>query len=89
MAGAGPSEDQRIAFAFRRVVSRMPTAQERAILARLYREQREVFLKDPDAARRLLSVGDSPATSGDAADMAAWTVVAGAILNMDESLTKG
>ena len=66
-----------------------PSSKKRDILTRLYRQQVEVFRKDADGARRLLSVGDSPATAGDAAEMAAWTVVAGAILNMDESVTKG
>ena len=89
MAAAGNSEEERIAFAFRRVVSRMPSSKERDILVRLYREQVAVFRRDAEGARKLLSVGDSPASVGDAAELAAWTVVAGAILNMDESVTKG
>ena len=89
MVGSGETAEARIASGFRRVLGRLPTARETAVLARLHQDQREVFLKDAEAARRLLSVGDSPATAGDAADMAAWAVVAGAILNLDEAVTKG
>ena len=89
MVGSGETAEARIATGFRRVLGRLPTAKETTVLARLHREQREVFRKDGEAARRLLSVGDSAPTTGDAADMAAWAVVAGAILNLDEAVTKG
>ena len=89
MVEAAKSDEERVASGFRRVVGRTPTKREIEVLLRLHREQVAVFRHDVAAARRLLSVGDSAPTSGDAAEMAAWAVVAGAILNLDEAVTKG
>jgi hypothetical protein len=89
MVEAAKSDEERVASGFRRVVGRTPTKREIEVLLRLHREQVAVFRQDVAAARRLLSVGDSAPTSGDAAEMAAWAVVAGAILNLDEAVTKG
>jgi hypothetical protein len=74
---------------FRRVVLRLPTAREEEILNRAFRRNLERFRRDPDAARRLISVGDSkPDPALDAAELAAMTTVASLILNLDEALTK-
>jgi hypothetical protein len=87
---SGSSDDpERIDRGFRLVLGRSPSASEIAILTRLYRQQRDVFRADPAAATKLLSVGDSPPTPGDPAEMAAWAVVAGTLLNLDEAITKG
>jgi hypothetical protein len=47
------------------------------------------FRRDRQAAAKLLSVGESPRkTRLDAAELAAWTMVASTILNLDETITK-
>ncbi len=86
----GDSTGQRLVFAFRSVTSRQPTAAELAVLTRVIERQRAEFKANPDAAQRLLATGESPAdASSDAAELAAWTMVASAILNTDEAVTKG
>ena len=49
----------------------------------------ESLVRDGQAAQKLLSVGESPRkTRIDAAELAAWTMVASTILNLDETITK-
>jgi hypothetical protein len=86
--GSTPAE--RIAFAFRLATSRRPTAEEMGIFTRLYDEQRATYANNVEAAERLIHVGDSPAdTTIDARELAAWSLVANVILNLDETVTKG
>jgi hypothetical protein len=88
-AGAG-SPRERIALGFRLCTSRPPRADEAEILERIYREQLAAYRRDGPAALRLLAVGESPSAGHVAPDeLAAWTVVAGMLLNLDETITKG
>ncbi len=88
LAGAADFES-RLDFAFQRVLCRPPSALESRILARGLEKQRAIYNGHPDAAKRLLSVGASPASDGfPPAEQAAWTAVCLGILNLDESLTR-
>ncbi|MBM3823911.1 MAG: DUF1553 domain-containing protein [Verrucomicrobia bacterium] len=86
---AGDSKPDRLSWLFRKVTARPASDSERAVLVRMFEEQRAAFTEDPDSAARLLSVGDSandPALS--LADLAAGTMVAKAILNHDAAVMK-
>jgi hypothetical protein len=86
----GESLGERLAFAFRSVTSRPPTAAEIAVLTRVLKRQRAAYRANPDAAQRVLATGESPADASlDPAELAAWTMVASAILNTDEAVSKG
>jgi len=86
----GDSTKERLAFAFQCVTSRPPTATELAVLAGVLERQQGVFRADPGAAKKLLAIGESPADAAlDPAELAAWAMVASAILNTDEAVTKG
>jgi mono/diheme cytochrome c family protein len=86
----GRSPDERLAFAFRTVLGRLPNDAELAVLRRVLDRQRAEFAAVPDAANYLLTVGESPADKTlDQVELAAWTMVASAILNTDEAVTKG
>ena len=89
MKEAGPTPAERLALAFRLAVSRPPTAGEQQILLGLFQETLGRFQRDGAAAEKLLGVGDSPRDAKlDAAELAAWTVLASMILNLDETITK-
>jgi hypothetical protein len=78
-----------IGWGFRRVTARRPTAEEERVLRRLRETNLEQFRKNPDAARRLISTGDSkPGAACDVSELAAMTTVASLILNLDEAVTK-
>jgi hypothetical protein len=86
---AGGSETARIAYAFRLATARRPTARETAVLRALLQRQLTTFRLNRSAAEELLRVGESPRrTRLDAAELAAWTMVASTILNLDETITR-
>jgi hypothetical protein len=85
-----PQPDRRIELAFRLATGRLPSATEKAVLLDLYEEQRRVFEQDKESAHQFLRVGESGINVGlDPIELAAWAVVANAILNLDEVITKG
>jgi hypothetical protein len=86
----GSSNVERVDFAFRLATARHPKAAEIAVLERIFARQREAFAKDNAAALKLLQVGESPRDERlPIPELAAWTMVASVILNLDESVTKG
>jgi hypothetical protein len=89
----GTAED-RATYGFRLVLARRPRRAELDHLVALYAENLALYRRDAAAAATLAALG--PATSatafgggGDQADLAAWTVVANVLLNLDETVTKG
>jgi hypothetical protein len=84
------ADRDRAAYGFRLCVTRTPTGAEADHLVGLYRESLERYRKDPAAARALAGGGLSSSPPGvDTAELAAWTVVANVLLNLDETITKG
>ena len=68
---------------------RAPRAKELAVLLALYRQTLEKYRKETVAARQLTaSVAGAPPRELDTAELAAWTVVANVLLNLDETITK-
>lgn len=85
--GATPTE--RAVFAFRMVTSRRPTAGELAVVLRVYESELAEFQADADAATKLLAVGDAKRNESlDVKELAAWTMVANLVMNLDETVTK-
>jgi hypothetical protein len=62
MIDGGASPEERIKFAYRQLLARPPRAAELTVLRRVFDEQLAEFTADRDAALKLLSVGESPAT---------------------------
>jgi len=89
MMEAEDSTPARIAYGFRRAVARPPTTNESTALGKLYALQHARYKQDEQAAKSLLQVGESP-TPEEAAfvELAAWTNVARAILNLHETITR-
>ena len=85
----GSSDSDRLAFAYRRATAREPSPKEKDVLLTLLQQQAEDYRRHPDAARELLTLGDSPHNPNlDEQELAAWTMVASTILNLDETITK-
>jgi hypothetical protein len=81
--------EARLAFAFRLATARMPTEREAAILKRVLDRQLQTYRQDPKAAEALLKVGESARDDTLAVpEMAAYSIVASVILNLDEVVTK-
>lgn len=85
----GDSTESRAAWMLRLCLSRPGTDAEVAEIAQLVAAAREHFAADPKAAEALLAVGAAPKPEGiDPADVAAWTLAANLVLNLDEVITK-
>jgi hypothetical protein len=80
------SPSDRAAYAFRFTLTRAPTTAEIERIVVSYNTQAERFRAQPEAAARAIQ---GYAVGGiEPADQAAWTLVANALLNIDEALTK-
>lgn len=89
MIAAGGNDEQRIHAGFRRCVSRDAHVDELPLITELLKESRERFQTTPALATELNKVGTIPATPNlDPAEVAAWTIVASTLLNMDETISK-
>jgi len=85
----GPDDTQRIHWMWERATSRLPNAEETQVLLQLLQRHRQHYRDQPAAAQQLLKVGDHPVPSDwPAAEIAAWTNVARAILNLHETITR-
>ena len=83
-------EGARLARLFTRCAARAPAADELSLLARTLAEFRARYAAAPDDARALLEVGESMTPAElDPVELASWTLLANALLNLDEVLTRG
>ncbi len=89
MTEGGSAPPERATYAFRLTTGRPPAADELAVLVKVFQEQLAGFQADKDAATKLLAVGQSKrGESLDASELAAWTMTANLMLNLDETVTK-
>jgi hypothetical protein len=86
---AGPQPAQRLELAFRLVLARQPTVEEKQVLLAALERVRGEFGREREAARKLLGAGESARTQAlDPVEHGAYAAVCSAILNLDEALTK-
>lgn len=79
----------RLTLLFQRVLARKPSPEESAILLQGLERSRRQFRASPPLASQLLSVGDLIVGSEmNPIEVASWTAVGLALLNLDEVLTK-
>ena len=89
LRSAGQTNQARLEFAFRIAVSRAPDQRERNLLLDLFAVSLREYEADSTAAKNLTTTGLAPPAKGlDTAKLAAWTTVARAILNMNETMTR-
>jgi hypothetical protein len=90
MKEGGSQTSERLSFAFRSVTSRSPRDVEAESLTALFNEYLAQFKKDPEAAKKLLAIGESPRDESLAVDeLSAWTMITHLLLNLSETVTKG
>ena len=90
LAEGGDSDEARVRWALERATCAEPSVADVRDVRALLGEQRVAFRAAPDAAAALVAVGAAaPPVDVPAAELAAWTMVANLILNLDAVLTKG
>ena len=86
----GDTPESRATFMLRLCTSRKPDDSEVAELLSVIRDLQAVYSNDSEAASNLVAIGESQSESSmQAAELAAWTMGANLVLNLDEVLTKG
>jgi hypothetical protein len=89
LSEGGDSDGPRIDWLFQVVLARPPQPEEGVIVADVLAGHRERYATDPEAAKATISHGESPVPSDLPADeLAAWTLLANMMLNLDETLTR-
>jgi hypothetical protein len=89
MIEKGGDPEQRLEFGFRAVTSRFPSRTEREVLKDTLEKNLAKYRKDPESAQKLIAVGESPVTKKiEASELAAYTMEASLLLNLDETLNK-
>jgi hypothetical protein len=80
----------RLKYAFKLCTARNPGSHEMRILQMIYQRQLERYTQSKEAARKLVSIGESPRPADlDVSELAAWTAIGNVLLNLDETITKG
>jgi hypothetical protein len=89
MRHPGEGLEAKLGYGVRVCLSRQPKTREVEKLTALYRDALADFEKDDKGAGKLLQDARVKAGEGEnAKELAAWTVVANALLNLDETITK-
>ena len=84
----GRDVDVRLTHAWRLALARWPTEIEFSILKSVLDKQLATFNRDPQAAKKLIDVGElKPPSELEPTELAAWTAVANVILNLNETIT--
>ena len=79
-----------VAYLFEAATARLPKPVEEELLLKTFQAHYQELAADPEAAKALITVGEStPDETLDAVEVAAWTMIANLILNLDEVLNKG
>jgi len=85
----GATDADRLRYGFRLVTARAPRDAEQAILTENLAAHRARYAAEVEAAKKTIAVGDSPVPAEAApAELAAYTMVASLLLNLDEVVTK-
>jgi hypothetical protein len=79
----------RLHWAWQRALQRPPQTEELRRMQTVLAERLEVHRQNPNGAKALLAIGQSPRPHGlDPAELAAWTHVARILLNLHETITR-
>jgi hypothetical protein len=89
LSEGGSDDAARIAWLFRTVLARPPEGDEAAVVTATLAAHRARYAADTEAARKLVSQGESKPPEGmPVEDLAPFTLVANLLLNLDETLTR-
>jgi hypothetical protein len=82
-------ERNRLVSMFRRCTGRTPDETDLTLLERALAQFRERYRSAPADAARLVATGAAPmAKDVDAAELAAWTMIASSLLNLDATIVR-
>jgi mono/diheme cytochrome c family protein len=85
----GETFEQRLQFAYQVVLARQPAERELTVLRKQLERNLTHYREDNELARKLIAQGESQPREGlDPAELAAYTLLANTLLNLDETVTR-
>jgi hypothetical protein len=85
----GPTFTDRLAFAYRTILSRKPSEREVQVLEKQLAANLSHYQRDVDLAKKLIMLGENKASEKvDASELAAYTMIVNTLLNLDETVTR-
>jgi hypothetical protein len=79
----------RVRFGFETVLARPPAPEELSVIQAELERRLARYKSDPEAAAKVIAFGESkPASGVDAAELAAYTLTANLLLNLDEAVNR-
>jgi hypothetical protein len=88
MKEGGTTDETRAKWAYREVIGSHPSSEQIPILLELITQQRGFFTSKSSDAEALLKIGDAPADPAlDKTELATFTALAQALLNLDSNIT--
>lgn len=89
LSGPSQTDQDRIDELFIRLLARRANVDESEILIKAINRSRNEYRNDPEAANKLISIGESKRNDQlDRIELAAWTSLTLTVMNLDETLTK-
>ena len=89
LVSGGTTNSEKVTWLFRQCLQRRPSTEETAGFLADFDAYRTAWRADVEAAKQLARVGEVPSTSRvPIEELAAWTMVANTLLNLDEVVTK-
>lgn len=89
MVEGGEKTEERIEFAYRTVLARRPEAGEIAVVRKAYLKHLQKYKEQLGNAKMLINNGESkPDGKLNVSELAAWTMIANLMLNLDETLNR-
>jgi hypothetical protein len=86
----GKTPSEQIAHLFRLATARKPDAKELAELLAALKDLRSEYAANEAEAKKLIAIGETkPDANIPPAELAAWSILASTVLNLDEVLNKG
>jgi hypothetical protein len=81
--------DARITWLFRSATSRFPSAQEAEVIRLTFGQHLAAYTAKPEEAKKVIANGESkPDAALNPVELAAWTMIANLVLNLDEAVTR-
>jgi hypothetical protein len=89
LTAGGATFAERITFAYRTILSRRPNEREVQVLEKQLAANLSHYQQDVELAKKLIAAGESKADEKlDPSELAAYTLIANTLLNLDETLTR-
>lgn len=88
LLGTKTNDDDKLKLAYSIAMARQPKPAELVVLKSALDKYRQKYAADPEAAQKLLAVGDAPRAQLTPSEHAAWMLICSTLMNTDEFVSQ-